>query len=140
MKLFIDSGNIKDIEALAAIGITGPLATDLAAQTRTLVSIENLRNAASLRGENFSEDRLRVIQAALQRNLDQFQLVRDLDIDFFTRRTERDPGPVSTDSINWLTWFHVCSGMIGSHSIRPHSLSGLATLFQSPCFLVRLKR
>ena len=55
------------LKALAAIGITGPLATDLAAQTRTLVSIENLRNAASLRGENFSEDRLRVIQGALPR-------------------------------------------------------------------------
>ena len=77
------------LKALAAIGITGPLATDLAAQTRTLVSIENLRNAASLRGENFSEDRLRVIQAALQRNLDQFQLVRDLDIDDLV-----EPAPV----------------------------------------------
>ena len=77
------------LKALAAIGITGPLAADLAAQTRTLVSIENLRNAASLRGENFSEDRLRVIQAALQRNLDQFQLVRDLDIDDLV-----EPAPV----------------------------------------------
>ena len=77
------------LKALAAIGITGPLALDLAAQTRTFVSIENLRNAASLRGENFSEDRLRVIQAALQRNLDQFQLVRDLDIDDLV-----EPAPV----------------------------------------------
>ena len=77
------------LKALAAIGITGPLALDLAAQTRTLVSIENLRNAAGLRGENFSEDRLRVIQAALQRNLDQFQLVRDLDIDDLV-----EPAPV----------------------------------------------
>ena len=69
------------LQALAAVGITGPLARDLTAQTRTVISIDNIKNAATLRGENFSDDRLRVIQAALQRNLDQFQAVRDLDID-----------------------------------------------------------
>jgi hypothetical protein len=70
------------IKALAAIGVTGPLAIDLAAQSaRTVISIDNIKNAAAIRGENFNDDRLRVIHAALQRNLDQFQLVRDLDID-----------------------------------------------------------
>ena len=72
------------IKALAAIGVTGPLAVDLAAQAenhRTVISIDNIKNAATIRGENFNDDRLRVIHAALQRNLDQFQIVRDLDID-----------------------------------------------------------
>src|SRR5258707_313150 len=69
------------LKALAAIGVTGPLALDLAAQTRTVISIDNIKNAATIRGENFSDDRLRVIHAALQRNLDQFQAVRGLDID-----------------------------------------------------------
>ena len=70
------------LQALAAIGVTGSLAIDLAAQSaRTVISIDNIKNAAAIRGENFNDDRLRVIHAALQRNLDQFQMVRDLDID-----------------------------------------------------------
>jgi len=75
------------LHALAAIGVTGPLALHLTEQAlaaqsaRTVISIDNIKNAAAIRGENFNDDRLRVIHAALQRNLDQFQIVRDLDID-----------------------------------------------------------
>ncbi len=75
------------LQALAAIGVTGPLALHLTEQAlaaqnaRTVISIDNIKNAATIRGENFNDDRLRVIHAALQRNLDQFQVVRDLDID-----------------------------------------------------------
>jgi hypothetical protein len=69
------------LRALAAIGITGPLALDLIAQSRTQISTEILRNAAAIRGEAFTEERLKTIERALQRNLDQFQIVRDLEID-----------------------------------------------------------
>ncbi len=69
------------LQALAAVGITGPLALDLVAQSRGRVSIEALRQASSVLGETFTPERLAVIEKALQRNLDQFQVVRDLVID-----------------------------------------------------------
>ena len=69
------------LRALAAAGITGPAAIDLVAQARSSISSENLRQASAILGETFTADRLTVIQAALQRNLEQFQIVRDLVID-----------------------------------------------------------
>lgn len=69
------------LQILAAAGITGPAAVDLLAQARQPISVDTLRNASSILGETFSDDRLAVIDAALRRNLDQFQIVRDLDID-----------------------------------------------------------
>jgi len=69
------------LQLLAALGITGPLALEVVAQARRPVTVETLRASAELLDQGFSEDRLRVIQAALQRNLDQFQIVRDLEID-----------------------------------------------------------
>jgi len=38
-------------------------------------------NDMSFVGESFSDERLAVIDTALRRNLDQFQIVRDLEID-----------------------------------------------------------
>jgi hypothetical protein len=69
------------LQVLAALGITGPLALDLVAQARGQISKEILKSASAIRGEEFSDDRLEVIEKALRRNLDQFQAVRDLDID-----------------------------------------------------------
>ncbi len=69
------------LQVLAAAGITGPAAVDLLAQARRPISIDTLRTASSILGETFSDERLAVIDAALQRNLDQFQIVRDLEID-----------------------------------------------------------
>jgi hypothetical protein len=69
------------LQILAAAGITGPAALDLAAQARHKLTIENLRSAATLLDQDFDEERLKVVDAALQRNLDQFQIVRDLEID-----------------------------------------------------------
>lgn len=86
------------LQALAAAGITGPLALDLVAQSRGRVSIETLRQASSVLGEEFTPERLAVIEKALQRNLDQFQVVRDLAIDdlvepapLFNARTHAGP-------------------------------------------------
>ncbi len=69
------------LQVLAAAGITGPAALDLVAQARKPMSTDILRSASAVIGEDFSNDRLKVIETALQRNLDQFQIVRDLEID-----------------------------------------------------------
>jgi hypothetical protein len=69
------------LQALAAAGVAGPLALELVAQSRGRVSIDALRQASALLGEEFTPARLAVIEKALQRNLDQFQIVRDLVID-----------------------------------------------------------
>ena len=69
------------LQALAALGITGPLALELVAQSRARISADTLRRASAILGEEFSEARLAVVEKALQRNLDQFQIVRDLVID-----------------------------------------------------------
>jgi hypothetical protein len=77
------------LQALATIGITGPLALELVAQSRERISVDTLRRASAVLGEEFSAERLGVIEKALQRNLDQFQLVRDLVID-----DQVEPAPV----------------------------------------------
>lgn len=68
------------LQALAAVGITGPLAVALVAQSRASISVDTLRRAAAVLGAEFSDERLAVVEKALQRNLDQFQMVRDLVI------------------------------------------------------------
>ena len=69
------------IRLLAMIGITGSAALELAAQTERRLSPEALKEATALLDQDFDEERLRVVTAALQNNLNQFQIVRDLDID-----------------------------------------------------------
>ena len=69
-------------ELLAALGITGPAAIELVAQSKTKqISPEILKTANALIDQDFNDERLKVIATALQRNLDQFQIVRDLEID-----------------------------------------------------------
>lgn len=77
------------LQALTAAGVAGPLALELVAQSRGRASTEALRQASALLGEEFTPDRLAVIEKALQRNLDQFQVVRDLVIDDLV-----EPAPV----------------------------------------------
>jgi hypothetical protein len=77
------------LQVLTAVGVAGPLALELVAQSRGRTSAEALRQAAAMLGEEFSPDRLAVIEKALQRNLDQFQVVRDLVIDDLV-----EPAPV----------------------------------------------
>jgi len=69
------------LQILAAYGITGPAALRLVAQARHQLTADNLKNANALLNRDFDDDRLTVIRTALQRNLDQFQGVRDLEID-----------------------------------------------------------
>ena len=88
------------LQALAAAGIAGPLALDIMAQSHARLSINAIEQASVVLGQKFSPERLAVIEKALQRNLDQFQAVRDLVIDdlvepapVFMARTHA--GPVS---------------------------------------------
>lgn len=69
------------LQALAAAGLTGPLALEIAAQSRGRVSAEILQQASAILGESLSPARLAVTERALQRNLDQFQIVRELAIE-----------------------------------------------------------
>ena len=72
----------KMLRVLAAFGITGPAAIEMAAQARSgQLSPEIMKMSNALIDQEFSEERLRVIAAAVQRNLEQFQVVRNLDID-----------------------------------------------------------
>ncbi len=79
------------LQALAAMGVTGPLAAELVSQARTRLSPDILRQASAVLGEEFSAERLTVIEKALGRNLDQFQGVRDLVIDDLV-----EPAPIFT--------------------------------------------
>ena len=73
----------KMLQLLAAIGITGPAAAEAMAQARggRQLTPEMLKTANALIDQQFSDERLRVVTTALQRNLDQFQIIRDLEID-----------------------------------------------------------
>ena len=77
----IDPTRRRMLQSLAAIGITGPLALDVAAQSGGRISSDTLRRAAAILGEEFGDERLAVIEKALQRSLDQFQVVRELVIE-----------------------------------------------------------
>jgi hypothetical protein len=68
------------LQILAALGFSGVAADHLAAAAAPVVSPETLRSAASLLAGGFDEARLDVAQAAVQRNLDQLQVVRDLEL------------------------------------------------------------
>jgi hypothetical protein len=68
------------LQILAALGVSGPLAAEIAAQSAPIVSEDALRSAAAILAGSFDQARLGVARSALQRNLDQFQVVRELDI------------------------------------------------------------
>jgi hypothetical protein len=69
------------LQVLAWTGIGAPMGVNLIAQSKTKISAPLLRDAAVVLGENFGEERFPVIEVALQRNLDQFQSVRDFEVD-----------------------------------------------------------
>lgn len=68
------------LQILTALGFTGATADALAAGAAPTVSPAALQGAASLLAGAFDDRRLQVAQAAVQRNLDQLQVVRDLEL------------------------------------------------------------
>lgn len=77
----LDLGRRHLLQALLATGVAAPLAADIAAQSKGRVTVEALRQTSAMLGEELSADRLAIVERALQRNLDQFQVVRDLVLD-----------------------------------------------------------
>jgi hypothetical protein len=68
------------LQILGALGFSGALAESLAAQAAPVVSAGAVSSAAALLAGTFDEPRLAVARTALQRNLEQFQAVRELDL------------------------------------------------------------
>ena len=80
------------LQLLAAAGITGPAALELLAQSRTKISADILKQASAvIGGVQLSDERLKVAETALQRNLEQFQIVRD-----FVVPDSVEPAPIFT--------------------------------------------
>lgn len=69
------------IQILAFFGVSGTTAARLLGQDPVRVTPEALRGANALIDETVPAERLEAIRPALQRNFDQFQIVRDLEID-----------------------------------------------------------
>jgi hypothetical protein len=69
------------IQLLGALGITGPAATELAAQSRKSISPEIVKTAMALIDQDFDDAQVKIITTALQRRLDEMQLLRDLELD-----------------------------------------------------------
>ena len=69
------------LHILAALGFGGPAAVVLAAQARPAVNAATLREAALLLDGSFDADRMAVAERAVQRNLEQIQVVRELVLD-----------------------------------------------------------
>lgn len=66
------------IQLLAAAGVTGPAALEVIAQSKTRVTKDILKQSLQvIGGVPLSDERLAVVETALQRNLDTFQIVRD---------------------------------------------------------------
>jgi hypothetical protein len=69
------------LQILAALGFGGATAAELAAQASPAVSSATLQNAATLLAGDFDTARLGVAGRAVQRNLDQLRVVRELELD-----------------------------------------------------------
>ena len=69
------------MQLLGALGITGPAALELAAQSRKSISPEIVKTAMALIDQDFDDEQVKIITTALQRRLDEMQLLRDLELD-----------------------------------------------------------
>lgn len=68
------------VQILGILGLSGPAGATLVAQDPE-ISPEVLQAAKALIDQDLSIDRLDVVAPALERNLYQFQIVRELEID-----------------------------------------------------------
>jgi hypothetical protein len=65
---------------LQALTLAGPLSTTVEGQ-EPAISIDVLRNVSTVHGSNLSDQRLRIIQPALERRLNHVQAIRQFDMD-----------------------------------------------------------
>ena len=69
------------LRLLAAIGITGPAATQVLAQATKRVSARTLSDAGPLIDAELTPEQIDVISKVIQKNIDQYEVFRALDID-----------------------------------------------------------
>jgi hypothetical protein len=69
------------IKLLGAFGITGAAALQLAAQSRKTISPDIVKTAMAIIDQDFDDEQVSIITTALQRRLDEMQLLRDLELD-----------------------------------------------------------
>ncbi len=85
------------LQLLAAAGITGPGAAEFIAQVRNKeLTTATLKTANAIIDQEFTDERLQIAAIALQRNLEQFQVVRDLEID-----DSVEPAPIFNAGVRW---------------------------------------
>lgn len=65
---------------LAALGLGSAAITELGAQARTALSASDVNGALAIQGREMPDDDIELIRQALQRNLDQFQRIRDFEM------------------------------------------------------------
>ena len=65
---------------LAALGLGSAAITELAVQARQALSASDIKGALALQGREMPDDEIDLIRLALQRNLEQFQRIRDFEM------------------------------------------------------------
>jgi hypothetical protein len=70
----------KALQVLAALGVTGATAEAILGQAQT-ISPQVLHTATALLDQGYAPERLAVIAPALERNLVQYRMLRELKID-----------------------------------------------------------
>ena len=69
------------LRALAAIGITGAAATEVLAQATKQVTARTLTETGPLIDAELTPEQVQVISRVIQKNIDQYEVFRALDID-----------------------------------------------------------
>lgn len=65
---------------LAALGLGSAAVTELGAQARQALSASDIIGALAIQGREMPDDEIELIRQALQRNLEQFQRIRDFEM------------------------------------------------------------
>lgn len=76
----MDPSRREIVQLLVALGMSGAAASDIAAQAPTTVSIDDIKGALAIQRRDLQGKEIALVQRALQRSLDEFQGVRELDI------------------------------------------------------------
>ena len=69
------------LQLLGALGLTAPAAAELLAQATKQVSARTLTEAGALIDADLTPEQIRVISRVIQKNIDQYETFRSLEID-----------------------------------------------------------
>ncbi|MEO5894144.1 MAG: hypothetical protein ABIS06_00405 [Vicinamibacterales bacterium] len=68
------------VQLLVSLGAAGAVTTDLSGQAPNTLSLEDVKGALAIQRRDLQAQEMALVQRALQRSLDEFQRVRELDI------------------------------------------------------------